>query len=61
MYAIEHQCKPEKQIFENGRKHPTMALLVKVGNVLVDFMPLNSIKILEHPPFELTIKNENTD
>ena len=48
--AIEHQCKPEKQIFENGRKHPTMALLVRVGNLLVDFMPLNSIKILELPP-----------
>ena len=38
-----------------------MALLVKVGNLLVDFMPLNSIKILELPPFELTIKSENTE
>ena len=23
--AIEHQCKPEKQIFENGRKQPNTA------------------------------------
>ena len=37
-----------------------MALLVRVGNLLVDFMPLNSIKIFELPPFELTIKSENT-
>ena len=38
-----------------------MALLVRVGNLLVDFMPLNSIKMLELPPFELTIKSENTE
>ena len=38
-----------------------MALLVRVGNLLVDFMPPNSIKILELPPFELTIKSENTE
>ena len=36
-------------------------LLVRVGNLLVDFMPLNSIKILELPPFDLTIKSENTE
>ena len=37
-----------------------MALLLRVGNLLDDFMPLDSIKILELPPFEFTIKSENT-
>ena len=38
-----------------------MASLLRVGNLFVDFMPLNSIKIVELPPFELTIKSENAE
>ena len=38
-----------------------MALPLRVGNLLVDFTLLNSIKILKLPPFELTIKSENME
>ena len=38
-----------------------MALPLRVGNLLVDFMLLNSIKILKLHPFELTIKSENME
>ena len=38
-----------------------MALLLRVANLLVDFMLLNSIKVLKLPPFELTIKSENME
>ena len=38
-----------------------MALLLRVGNLLVDFMLLNSIKILKLPSFELTINSENME
>ena len=33
-----------------------MALPLRVGNLRVDFMLLNSIKILKLPPFELPLK-----
>ena len=32
-----------------------MALLLRAGNLHVDFMLLNSIQIIKLPPFELTI------
>ena len=38
-----------------------MALLLRTGTWLVDFISLNNIKILILPPFELTIKSESTE
>ena len=38
-----------------------MALLLRTGTSLVDFISLNNIKILKLPPFELTIKSESTE
>ena len=55
-----HQSKPEKQIFGNGRKQPN-TFKSSLGNLLVAFMPLDNIKILKLPPFEWTIKSENTE
>ena len=39
----------------NGRKQPNTTLLLRVANLLVDFMPLNSIKILELPPLRFPV------
>ena len=58
-YCIE--VNQRSKLSKTEGKLPNMALLLRAGNSLVDFIPLNSIKILKLPLFELTIKSENME